>query len=619
MHQFKGDVQILVFYRDTAPLGGGMETQIILMLLVLAITIVLLVTELLRADVVALLVIVLLFWFGLVSAAEAFSGFASNAVLAIISLMILGAGIDRTGVTARLSRSIVGFAGKNEKRLLATFSAIVGFLSAFMQNIGTVALFLPALLRVSRQTRIPPPRLVMPLGFAAILGGTLTMIGSGALIVLNDLIATNDLEPFGIFAVTPLGILLLGAGIAYFIVLGNYVLPRAKPDAYKPGAQEILADAWRLPTAMHHYRIPGTSPLAGLERNEADMKTRYALHLLAITENGDVLYAPWRHTPFRAGQVITLLGEEDDAERFAADYSLERIADPERFSAEVGGERAGFAEIMVRPRAEVIGKTFREIAFRKKYGIEPIVLVSRGVEMQKDYADVPLSTADIIVGFGPWERVRALAADPNFTLNTPVDEAAVRKEKAPLALLCFIGGIALTLTGVPISIGLFTGALVMVLGGVLEIDEAYRSIDWKVVFLLAGLIPLGTAMVNTGTAALIADGLLRFLEGAHPLLLILIIGGLTTFFTLFMSNVGAVVILVPVALLVGAQSGIDPRGLALLVGLSASNSFILPTHHVNAFLMSSGGYRNADYLRAGSILTVIFLLLVTGWIYLVFA
>ncbi len=596
-----------------------MDTQIILMLLVLAITIVLLVTELLRVDVVAILVIVLLFWFGLVSAAEAFSGFASNAVLAIISLMILGAGIDRTGITGRLSRSIVVFAGKSEKRLLATFSAIVGLLSAFMQNIGTVALFLPALLRVSRQTKVPPPRLVMPLGFAAILGGTLTMIGSGALIILNDLLATNDLEPFGIFTVTPVGILLLGTGIAYFLVLGGYVLPGAKPKKIEPGVQERLADVWGFPTAMHHYRIPEYSPLAGLERDEVDLKTRYSLHLLAITEKGDMLYAPWRHTPFRASQVITLLGEEGDAERFAADYSLERIADPERFSAEVGGERAGFVEFMVRPRAAVIGRSFRDIAFRRKYGIEPIVLVSRGIEMQKDYGDIPLSTADIIVGFGPWERVQALAADPNFTLNTPVEEAAVRKEKAPLALLCFVGGIALTLTGVPISIGLFSGALVMVLGGVLKIDEAYRSIDWKVVFLLAGLIPLGTAMVNTGTAALIAGGLLEFVGGTHPLLLILTIGALTTFFTLFVSNVGAVVILVPVVLLVGAGSGIDPRGLALLVGLSASNSFMLPTHQVNAFLISSGDYRNADYLRAGSILTVVFLVIVTGWIYLVFA
>ncbi|HDS63542.1 MAG TPA: SLC13 family permease, partial [Methanofollis liminatans] len=170
----------------------------------------------------------------------------------------------------------------------------------------------------------------------------------------------------------------------------------------------------------------------------------------------------------------------------------------------------------------------------------------------------------------------------------------------------------------PISMGLLTGALVMILAGVLSIDEAYRSIDWKTVFLLAGLIPLGTAMINTGTAALIAGTVLPLIGDSHPMLLFIGIGALATLFTLIMSNLGAVVILVPIALLVGAQTGIDPRGLALLVGLCASNSFLLPTHQVNAFLMSSGGYRTRDYLKAGSILTVLFLIIVSGWIYMVF-
>jgi len=596
-----------------------MESEIILMLIVIATALVLFVTERLRVDLVALLVLVMLFWFGLLTPQEAISGFASNAVIAIISVMILGGGIERTGVTGNLSRFIVGIAGKNEKRLLAIFSATVGGLSAFVQNIGSVALFHPALMRIAKTTGIPPSRLVMPMGFAAIAGGTLTMIGSGALIIVNDLLVASGAEPFGFFAVTPVGLLLLGTAILYFLLLGPYVLPGGHPGSRRPGSQEYLVDTWQLPTKMHHYSIPAASPLVGKEREEVRLKTDYSLHLLAVTEKKEVSYAPWRHATLRAGQYLTLLGRAEDAERFASDYSLQRSPDQERLSAEVGGVYAGFAEIVVRPHAQVAGSTLREIAFRKTYGVEPLMFSSGGTELRMGFFDTPLSAGDAIVVFGPWNNIHALAADPNFILSTRVEEPAMRREKAPVAIFCFAGGIALTLTGIPISMGLLTGALVMVLAGVLSIDEAYRSIDWKTIFLLAGLLPLGTAMINTGTAALIAGSVLPLIGGAHPLLLFIGIGALATLFTLLMSNLGAVVILVPIALLVGAETGTDPRGLALLVGLCASNSFLLPTHQVNAFLMSSGGYHTADYLKAGSILTILFLVIVSGWVYMLFA
>lgn len=595
-----------------------METEIILMFLVLGTAFVLFVTELIRVDLVALLVLLLLFWFGLVTPQEAIAGFASNAVIAIISVMILGGGIERTGVMSHLSRSIVGIAGKGERRLRALFSVAVGLVSAFIPAIGSVALFQPALMRAAKMTAVHPSRLVMPMGFAALCGGTLTMIGSGALILLNDLMVASGAEAFGFFTATPAGLLLLSMEVIYFLLLGTYVLPPGRAGARQQGGQEDLVDTWHLPAEMHHYLISASSPLAGREREEVRLKTDYSLHLLAVTEGDEVSYAPWRHATLRAGQYVTLLGRGEDAERFAADYSLQTVPDRERLSAKVGGAYAGFAEVMVRPHAPVVGRTFRAIAFRKTHGVEPLMLSSRGVEMRMDFSDTPLTAGDTIVVFGPWNNIHALAADPNFVLSTRVEEPPMCREKAPIALLCFAGGIALTLTGIPISMGLLTGALVMVLAGVLTIDEAYRAIDWKTVFLLAGLIPLGTAMITTGTAALIAGTVVPLVGDAHPLLLFIGVGALATLFSLLMSNLGAVVILVPIAFLVGAETGTDPRGLALLVGLCAANSFLLPTHQVNAFLMSSGDYHTVDYLRAGGILTVLFLLIVSGWIYMVF-
>jgi di/tricarboxylate transporter len=593
-----------------------MDLQITLMLLVLGATVVLFVTEALRVDVIAIVVMLTLAWLGLISPATAFSGFASNAVMSIIAVMILGYGIDRSGVMNRVARKIVEVAGTGEKRLTAFSSAVVGIVSAFMQNIGSAALFLPALLRISRSTGTPPSRLLMPVGFAAILGGTLTMIGSSPLILLNDLLRQGGLEPFGFFSVTPIGLCLLGAGILYFLVLGPSVLPAVAPTPGIRHPQRELIETWQLPSYIHTYTILDDSPLIGRTREEIPLQTRYHLSLLAIAEKRDILYAPWRFTPFSAGQALVLLGTAEDTRAFARDFGCAQKYEPKALPGEE--DAAGFAEILVRPRAGITGKSLRDLTFRKKYGLEPLVLMTGEREERENMSDILLTAGDTIVVYGSWTRIRAIGADPNFVLVTPVEGEGTRPSKAAFAILCFGGGILLTLAGVPIALGLLSGALAMILLGVLSIDEAYRSIDWRTVFLLAGLIPLGAAMESTGTAAFMADWLAVITGGSHPVVVLLAIALLTTFFTLFMSNVAATVLLVPLVILIGEGSGIDPRALALLVGICASNSFMLPTHQVNAFLMSPGGYHNTDYLRAGGVMSGIFIVVAVGLIYIIF-
>jgi di/tricarboxylate transporter len=222
------------------------------------------------------------------------------------------------------------------------------------------------------------------------------------------------------------------------------------------------------------------------------------------------------------------------------------------------------------------------------------------------------------VVYGPWERLRAVSSGKDFIIVTPLEEGGARSSKAAIAIACFAGGIGLTLSGVQLSLGLLTGAIGMVLFGVVSIQEAYRSIDWRTVFLLAGLIPLGIAMENTGAAAFLANGLMELVGGTHPLVILTGIAVLATFFSLFMSNIAATVILVPLVLIIGADTGIDPRGLALLVAVCASNSFVLPTHQVNAFIMGPGGYRNHDFLKAGGIMTVLFIAVAVTCVYLLF-
>ncbi|MBN1763593.1 MAG: SLC13 family permease [Methanomicrobia archaeon] len=593
-----------------------MTPEIVLVLIVLVVTVILFVTEAFRVDVIAILIMISLPWLGLITPTEAFSGLASNAVVAIIAVMILSYGVGRSGVMNRITHPIIRIAGSSEKRLIGLVSAAVGLISSFMQNIGAVALFLPAVMRISKKTSIPISRLLMPLGFAGILGGTLTMVGSGPLIILNDLLKQGGQPPFGLFGVTPIGLVLLGVGIAYFLVFGTFVLPTHKGEAVSP--QQELIETWRLPATIYHCVVPMESSLVGKTREEVQLWMHYNINLLALAEGDELLYAPWRYTRFVAGQELALLGDQSDIERFVAEYQLQSRKETSLFEDLRSGGMAGFAEVIIPPQAPVAGKTLREIALRKTYGVEPIMLLSGAREERGDFSDQALQPGDALILHGRWENIKAMGDNRNFVLVTPIETEAAGRAKPATATSCFLGAIVLILLGVPLSLGLLSGALAMIILNVVPIDEAYKAVDWRTVFLLAGLIPLGIAMEKTGAASYVANRMILPLQGSHPLLILIAIAALATLFTLFMSNVAATVVLVPLVMIIGGMTGISPRALALLVAVCASNSFVLPTHQVNALLMAPGGYHNADYLRAGGILTIIFIVIAVGLIYLLY-
>jgi len=345
-----------------------METEILLTLLVFIGSAVLFVTGIVRVDVAALLVTLALTWLGLITPQEALSGFSSSAVIAMLSVMVLGRGLDRTGVTIRIARAIVGFAGTGERRLTAAASLVAGGLSAFMQSVGATAVFLPSLLRVSSLTRIPASRLLLPVGYAATLGGTISMVGAGTLIVLNDLLQQAGYPPFGLFAVTPIGLPLLLSGVALFYLFGDRLLPRRERTDLSP--QEELIRTWQPPSRIFYLRIPEKSPLVGKTREDVRMISRYNLHLISLTEESEVLYTPWRYTRFASGQELGILGQDSDVERFRADFGLEWVRPGESSADIMTDPNVGFAEVIVRPYAPIIGKTLRELEFRVTYGAE---------------------------------------------------------------------------------------------------------------------------------------------------------------------------------------------------------------------------------------------------------
>ena len=594
-----------------------MDSAILTVLMILIVTVIMLITEIVRIDVVAILCMLALGWSGVLTSQETLSGFSSNAVIAMMAVMILGQGIAKTGLMDWFSQAVLRRVGTNKSKVIGLMSLSVGMLSGLIQNIGAAALFLPGILNISRRGKIPASALIMPIGFAAILGGTLSMVGSGPLILINDLLRNADLATFGLFSVTPVGILLLLSGISFFLLFGKFVLPDASPQGRLMSEQDKLVVALRLPHHIRHYFIPPHSPLIGKTTEQSGVWDMFNLHILGIARDKDVEYAPWRETKFEAGQELALLGNEEDAIRFASVHKLTPQIKPYPFTNLHDPDSAGFAEVIIPPHSELVGQTIRKFALRKRHAVEPIMLFSKGEEIRGDFSDYRILPGDTIIVHGLWEKISDLKASAGFVVATPFVVRKKDQSKAWVASLCFLGAIGLALAGAPISMAFFTGAIAMVLARVLTMQEAYQAVEWKVVFLLAGLIPLGIAMQKSGTAAFLAERVMALVQGGHPILIVLTVAVLSTLFSLFMSNVGAIVVLAPLVMSMAQIGGLDPRPLALLAAVCAANSFILPTHQVNALLMSSGGYRNADYIKAGSGMTLLFLL-VTGTVFYLF-
>jgi len=582
---------------------------------ILAITVALIVTEAFRIDVVALLAMLALVWTGSISAGEARSGFSSNAVLAIIGVMIMGRGLYRAGLTEQIANFILQIAGHGKRRILSTVSVTVGIMSGFMQNIGAAALFLPVMTGISKREQISISSLLMPMGFAALLGGTLTMVGTSSLIVLNDLLTAQDLAPFGLFSVLPVGAVLLVSGILYFFLLGPYVLPSAPQQKKSASAGKKLLSVWGLSDSIFTLRIPKGSPIVGKSAEESEMGARYNLNLLKVYGDEGTGYDIWEDFHLEAGQHIVVQGQEADVNQFSGDYDLELTEEQERATSSNATD--GYLEVVIPARSHLVGHTIRELRLREKHNTQVVLFFSESQVVEENVADREIQAGDTLVLQGKWENLQFFAESDDYITVTPLKYEPKNPEKAWIAAGSFVGAIGLVLAlDTSISMGFLTGALAMVLGGVLSIEEAYRAIEWKVIFLISGLIPIGIAMETSGSAAFIADTLVSTIQGLPPFVVLFALGVLMTIFSLIMSNVAATVLMVPLVLqMAGSIPGLNAQVLTLQVGLCAANSFILPTHHVNALLMTPGGYRVQDYLKAGSILSLIFVTVSTTVLY----
>jgi di/tricarboxylate transporter len=586
--------------------------EIGLTLAVMAVAIILFITNAVRVDVVGIIMVVTLPLLNIVDAKEAISGFSSNAVISIIAVIIIGAGLDKTGVMNILAKQILKLAGKSEVRIVALISGTVAFISSFMQNIGAAALFMPATFRI-----------------CAIIGGCLTLVGSSPLILLNDLmekwyidnaqnpaLTEKAFEPFGLFTVTPMGIALVAAGILYFVFFGKFILPKKQAEEESTFISADLTGTYGNHVGkIFELEVPETFQAQKLE--VLKIRENYLSFLIGIVrKDGKRIMTPLWDDMIEPGDVIAVVSTPEHIEILAEDFHMQIKYDLEIFAEDLSLDYSGIMEAMVSPHSSLIGQTFREVGIRKKYGINPLALFRNGKLVLENISTMKVRAGDAFLLQGPWKNFHILKDNKDYVFTQDVKGELIYPEKAKLAITGLVLALTLALGfNVQLSIALLTGALFMILSKVLTIDEAYKAVDWMTVFLLAGLIPLGIAFQKTGAANYIAVNIMNFIGDVSPLVLLAVIGGLTSFFTLVTSNVGATVLLVPLCMNMALKAGFDPTIAALTVGIAASNTFILPTHQVNALIMRPGGYKPADYVKAGSGMTIIYIAVVIAMLH----
>ena len=768
-----------------------MTVEILIVLVILGVSLILFVSEVIRMDLVALLVLCTLAITGLVDAEGAFAGFSNSAVITVWAMFILSEGLTRTGIADIIGRQVMRVAGRREISMIFVIMITGAVLSAFMNNIGVAALMLPVVVDVARRTRIPASRLLMPLAYSTLLGGLMTLIGTPPNLLVSESLVLGGYEPFELFDFTPLGATIMVSGVLFVALFGRLLLPRKRGERDRHVSQRSLRSRYKLHERSFLLRVPRDSILVGKTLSESRIGTSTGLIILALIRDGRsdtlpsrqmvlrggdgilvqgrvdqfrelrrwsdlviereapvlksmvaakvayaevtitegsplvgelVRHAAFRtrfnvavvgllrksgyrltnlaYVPLRAGDRVLVQGEREaieGLERFSDFTDIElpgndqlaeqyhtdermfvvripkesdlagttlaksRLADVFDFRvlatfregklhvmprgdyvleggellliegqpadldvlrglqdleidtsgpANLGtfdSERLTLMDATLDPRSSLAGRTVGELNFRERYGIELAGIWREGETVGADLADERLQIGDALLLLGPRDRLELLDSDSDFLVLTPLGRKPPDTRRAPLAAIIMLGVVLSVMLGyAPISVAAVVGGSIMVLTGCLTMEQAYRAIDWRAIFLIAGMLPLGTAMQSSGAATYIADQVMAFLGDAGPWPVIMGLYIVTAMATMIIPTAALVVLMSPIVLSAMADMGYAPETAMMAIAMAASASFTSPiSHPANILVMGPGGYRFVDYLKVGVPLTIV--------------
>ncbi len=577
---------------------------------------ILFVTEWLRADLVALLLLVTLGAIGILTPQETLSGFSRSAVITIGAIYILTAGLARTGATRVLGARLMRLGGRGEVRLITVLMLAGAALSLFMNNIAAAAVLLPATIGIARERKISPSKLLMPLAFGTLLGGMATLLTTSNILV-SAAMRDAGYAPFSLLDFAPIGLPLVVIGLLYMLLIGRRSLPRRAPADWTrlmSMSHAQLPEVYGLHERWVKARVPDRSPLLDRTLAEIGLGEKLGVNVIAILRHGKSRLAPAPNEPLHADDVIYLQAREEQIEALRS-RGLE--IRPETITFEqLTSDTMALWEVVLSPRSQAAGKTLRALHFREKFDLSVIAIWRKGRPRRVGLADMPLQLGDALLVLGARRRMNVLHSEGDFIVLTETVDDTLRTNKMPFAIAIMAATIIVAALGwLATAEAMLAGALAMVLIGALSMDEAYQAIEWKSIFLIAAMLPVGLALTKTGVALQIGSVLVGGLGPIGPVAIVTGLVVMTMLLTQVMSGPAAVAILAPIAIQTAQAAQIDPRWFALAVAYGGSLAFMAPLGHpVNILVMGPGGYKFSDFVRVGAPLTVVLIAVIVALI-----
>jgi len=583
-----------------------MSTEQIITSIIIVIAVAMLITNRLRADLIALMVMVSLGLSGVISPEDSFSGFSSSAVMTLLGISMISVALQMTGATNSLGKIMLKLGGGSETRLVLMVTLISAMLSLFMNNIAAVGVLLPAVMSLSRRSRVSPSRLLMPLAFGTILGGMATLLTTSNIIVSGAL-REAGLPSFGLLDYFPVGGPVMIAGILYLTFVGVHLLPSSnKVDDIHTTREltERLSDLYQIKKNLLQFKILPDSPMANKSIEEGCWYQKYHLNILAVIRKRESFFSPEAEMRLLAGDVIVARGSLPQEAAEALRLELTQITIPD---FRLTDESHPFAEILISPHSRLIGKTLRDTNFRDRYGLNVVGIWRGGKPVESDHPELPLQFGDALLVTGPALQVRNLRNSDDLVVLEEDPDAVLLPRKGLLTLIITLATLFIAAIGIaPVALVAIGGAVLLILTGSVGLNDAFRGIEWKAIFLIAGLWPLSIALQSTGLAESAVSTLLNLLGTIQPMVLVAVFLTLSMIFTLVISGQVAAIVMIPLALAAAQAVGLDARPFAMAVAMGCSLAFLTPLGHpVNIMVMNPGGYSFRDYAKVGLPLTVI--------------
>ena len=595
-----------------------MNGELIWVLSLLAIAVVLFATGKVRMDAIALMVIVAFVLSGTLTLNEAFSGFSDPNVILIAALFIIGDGLVRTGVATKMGAWLVSVAGNSETKMLIYLMLTVAGLGAFMSSTGVVAIFIPVVLSVSARMNTSPSRLMMPLSFAGLISGMMTLVATPPNLVVNSELLREGLHGFSFFSVTPIGLVVLILGIVYMLAV-RFMLKTDNGDSARDGRKRStfrdLIREYHLTGRARRLAIRPGSPMIGQRLDDLKLRERYCANVIGVER--------WRRfrrvivnvngvSEFRARDVllIDMSASDVDLRQFCGEQMLEPMVLRGEYFADQALD-VGMAEVALIPDSEMIGKTVREIAFRTRVGLNIVGMKRDGKAMDGSVVDEPLQLGDILLVVGNWRQIALLAKRGRdfVVLNMPVevDDASPAHSQAPHAIFCLVLMVALMLTDeIPNPIAAIIACLLMGKFRCINAESAYKAIHWPSIILIVGMMPFALALQKTGGVDLVVKGLMDVAGGEGPYLMLGCLFMMCAAIGLFISNTATAVLMAPIALAAAKSMGVSPYPFAMVVAMAASAAFMTPVSSpVNTLVLGPGKYSFSDFVKIGVPFTIL--------------